>query len=66
MATNDENVGVRLKIEEEELLRKICRERGEQLSDFIRRSIKKELVSLNYYPKETRKALGISEGGESQ
>jgi hypothetical protein len=45
------------------LLQKVCKARGEDLSDFARRAIKKELASLSFYNQETKKALGIP-GGE--
>ena len=55
-----ETVGVRLKLEDKELLQKICTARGEDLSDFIWRSIRKELASLHFLSKEERKALGVA------
>jgi hypothetical protein len=41
-------------------LEKVCEARGEDLSNFVRRAIKKELAGLSYYPEETKKALGIT------
>lgn len=52
-------IGIRVKKEDRDLLEKVCEARGEQISDFVRRAIKKELASLNYCSKETEKALGI-------
>ena len=52
-------LGVRVTPEDREILEKVCKERGEDLSDFIRRAIKKELASLSYYSEDTKKALGI-------
>lgn len=49
----------RIEQKDRELIEKICKARGEQLSDFIRRAIKKELASLNYLSDETKKALGV-------
>jgi hypothetical protein len=46
------------------LLQKVCKARGEDLSDFARRAIKKELASLSFYNQETKKALGITKGGD--
>jgi len=37
----------------------VCKARGEDLSDFVRRAIKKELASLSSYPESAKKALGI-------
>lgn len=41
------------------LIKKICMNRGEDLSDFVRRSVYKELASLSYLDDEKKKALGI-------
>ncbi len=56
-------IGFRVKKEDKELLEKVCDARGEDLSDFVRRALKKELASLSYYNEETKKALGVSQGG---
>jgi len=40
-------------------LNAVCKARGEDLSDFIRRSIRKELASLGFLSDEQKKALGI-------
>jgi len=52
-------LGVRVTKEDRNLLDKVCRARGEDLSDFIRRAIRKELASLSFYSEETKKALGV-------
>jgi uncharacterized protein (DUF1778 family) len=52
-------IGVRITTEDRQLLQKVCRARGEDLSDFVRRSIRKELASLSFLPAEDKKALGI-------
>jgi len=52
-------IGVRIEQKDRKLIDKICKARGEQLSDFIRRAIKKELASLNFLSEETKKALGV-------
>jgi hypothetical protein len=52
-------VGVRFASQDRELLNKVCKARGEDLSDFVRRSVKKELASLSFLPDEDKKALGI-------
>jgi hypothetical protein len=48
--------------EDIELLKKVCKARGEDLSDFVRRSVRKELARLNYLSEEEKKALGMMEG----
>jgi hypothetical protein len=57
MLTNQ--IGVRLKTTDKELLEKVCEARGEDVSDFVRRAIRVQLAELNFYPEETKKALGI-------
>ena len=48
-----------MKQKDRELLERVCKARGEDLSHFIRRVIRKELASLSFYPEETKKALGL-------
>lgn len=52
-------IGVRVTQEDRDLLQKVCIARGEQISDFVRRAVKKELASLSFYSDETKKALGV-------
>ena len=52
-------LGVRVSEQDRQLLEKVCKARGEDLSDFIRRAIKTELARLSYYPQDVKKALGI-------
>jgi hypothetical protein len=54
-------IGVRISREDRMLLDQICKARGEDLSDFVRRSIRKELASLGFLPNDQRKALGIKQ-----
>lgn len=44
-----------------ELIKKVSKARGEDLSDFVRRSIYKELANLSFLSDEQKKALGIKE-----
>ena len=53
------SIGVRITPEDRALLAKVCKARGEDISDFVRRSIRKELASLSFLPAEDKKALGI-------
>ncbi len=55
----DKNIGIRISAEDQILLKTVCKARGEDISDFVRRSIKRELAGLSYYNAETKKALGI-------
>jgi uncharacterized protein (DUF1778 family) len=52
-------IGVRVSKEDRELLNAVCKARGEDLSDFVRRSILKELASLGFLSDDQKKALGI-------
>lgn len=52
-------IGIRIEPEDRTLLDKVCKARGEDLSDFVRRAIRKELAALSFYDEETKKALGV-------
>jgi hypothetical protein len=43
-----------------ELVKKVSKARGEDLSDFVRRSIYKELATLSFLSNEQKKALGMT------
>jgi len=43
-----------------ELLKRVSKARGEDLSDFVRRAIYKELADLSFLSEEQKKALGVS------
>ena len=55
-------VGARFSMSDATLLKQVCIDRGEDMSDFVRRSVRKELARLSYLTKEEKKALGIKEG----
>ena len=40
-----------------QLIKKVARARGEDLSDFVRRAVKRELARLSYLTDEEKKAL---------
>jgi len=52
-------VGVRVTSKLYSLVGKVCENRGEDVSDFIRRAILKELAELSFLPSEQKKALGV-------
>ena len=52
-------------IQLKDLLRKVSEARGEDMSDFVRRAIKRELARLSFLPEEEKKALGIITGREA-
>lgn len=43
------------------LIKEICKSRGEDVSDFIRRSIRKELARMSYLSDKEKKALEIED-----
>ena len=53
-------IGVRMPSEHIVLLKKVCKARGEDLSDFVRRAIYRELADLSFLPEEHKKALGLT------
>jgi hypothetical protein len=42
------------------LVKKVSLDRGEDVSDFVRRAVYKELASLNFLSNEQQQALGIT------
>ena len=42
-----------------ELLVRVCKQRREDVSDFVRRSVMSELAKLNYLSISEKKSLGI-------
>lgn len=52
-------IGVRVPQEDKTLLEKVCKARGEDVSDFVRRSIRKELASLSFLSAADQQALGM-------
>jgi len=59
----DKVVTVRMRKELAELISNIAAQRGEDLSDFVRRAILRELARLSYLPDEHKKALEIQASG---
>jgi hypothetical protein len=54
------NTTVRFDDEELRLLKEVSAARSEDVSTFIRRSVRKELVGLGYFSPEEAKALGVA------
>jgi hypothetical protein len=52
-------IGVRLPVRDTTLLKRVCKARGEDLSDFVRRSIRTELAKLSFLNALEKKSLGI-------
>jgi hypothetical protein len=57
---NISKIGVRITPEDRKLLGRVCKARGEDISDFVRRSVPKELASLSFLSAEDMKARGIN------
>jgi hypothetical protein len=55
-------IAVRLKAEDRELIDQVCEARGEDISSFVRRAVRRELASLSFYPDDVKKALGLECG----
>jgi len=53
-------VFARMPEEQVALLKKVSKARGEDLSDFVRRAVYKELASLSFLPEDQKKALGLT------
>jgi hypothetical protein len=53
-------IGFRIDEKLANLLRKVCEARGEDVSSFVRRAVKRELALLTFLSEEEKKALGIS------
>lgn len=54
-----EQISVKVDSEIISLVNKVSKDRGEQLSDFVRRAIRMELANLGYLSEGEKKALGI-------
>ena len=52
-------IGIRIDPKKIQLIRKVCKARGEDISDFVRRSIFLELAKLSYLNQDEKKALGF-------
>lgn len=63
MTLRDVTIGLRLRADDKELVRKVCEARGEDISDFVRRAILKELARLSFLSGDQKKALGFPPRG---
>jgi hypothetical protein len=52
-------IGVRFYPKHVDLLISVCQSRGEDVSDFVRRAVLKELANLSYLDADSKKALGM-------
>jgi len=59
-------IGARFPRKDAELLENICQARGEDISSFVRRAVKKELARMSYLSDYEKKALEIKPGGDHE
>ena len=52
-------IGTRIEPELKEIIEKVAKERGMNVSDFLRFLIRRELAELSFLPEETKKAFGL-------
>ena len=57
-------IGARVTPDLRDLVQKVSEERGQNVSDFIRFLVKRELAKLSFLPEDTKKAFGIKEASE--
>ena len=62
MQTSNVYIGVRVEPELKEIIEKVAKERGMNVSDFLRFLIRRELAELSFLPEETKKAFGLLKG----
>ena len=52
-------IGTRIEPELKEIIEKVAKERGMNVSGFLRFLIRRELAELSFLPEETKKAFGL-------
>ncbi len=55
-------IGVLLDLNDRQTMEQACHARGEDISSFVRRAIKKELIALGCRPDEDATVLGMRKG----
>jgi len=55
-------IAVRFSLPDAALLKEISKNRGQDVSDFVRLSVRKELARLSYLTTDEKKALEIKRG----
>lgn len=63
---SDSVIFARMPNEDVELIKKVSKARGEDLSSFVRRAVYRELATLSFLSEEQKKALGIQIQGDPQ
>jgi uncharacterized protein (DUF1778 family) len=59
MINTNKIVAARFTVEDASLLREVAKQRGMDVSDFVRYAVRKELARLSYLSDEDKKALGV-------
>lgn len=59
METETVYIGTRIEPDLKDLVEKVSKERGINVSDFLRFLVKRELAKLSFLGEETKKAFGI-------
>jgi uncharacterized protein (DUF1778 family) len=59
MRTELKVVGARLTLEDRRFIKEACKARGENISSFLRRALKRELARMGYFSEKERKALEV-------
>lgn len=57
MSNKTKIIGARFKPKDEELIKRVCTLRGEDISNFVRRAVFKELIRLKFIKGEMKQAL---------
>ena len=52
-------ISIRVPPDEKQLIQKLCKIRGENVSSFVRRAVRKELWALGFLSDEVAQALGL-------
>jgi len=58
LTSQTEIIGAQFDRRTAKLLREVCSDRGEGISSFVRRAVRKELASLSYLSDREKKSLG--------
>lgn len=66
MSLMENAIRVRISSHDRELIDRVCKIRGEDLSSFTRRALKKELADLGIYSEGELTILGIKIGNEEE
>jgi len=57
-------ISVRFSLSDATLLKEVSKDRGQDVSDFVRLSVRKELARLSYLSVKEKKALEVKRGDE--